>query len=62
MTEEGIYYAIQNENIKAIYVIPDFQISFTMRLRFDISFFRSIIISSAMPFIIKSADIVKQEK
>ena len=24
MTEEGIYYAIQNENIKAIYVIPDF--------------------------------------
>ena len=24
MTKEGIYYAIQNENIKAIYVIPDF--------------------------------------
>ncbi len=25
MTEEGIRYAIQNENIKGIYVIPDFQ-------------------------------------
>ena len=25
MTEEGILYAVQNENIKGLYVIPDFQ-------------------------------------
>ena len=25
LTEEGIRYAVQNENIKGLYVIPDFQ-------------------------------------